>query len=56
MALFGTSCPVGERERNWVHCSMAWLRAQLLATVAHELGHARLRGEGRVTGGRLGPR
>jgi hypothetical protein len=149
MALFGTSCPVDERERTWIQDSMAWLRAQfgdapltapvilptsewfpppfsgseadvravvtrvagymgarpdvtvrfsdehdhmvglrdyggparsfalgeyqqaggagavitiersnlrepaeLLATVAHELGHARLRGEGRVTAGR----
>lgn len=28
MALFGTSCPVDERERTWTQDSMAWLRAQ----------------------------
>jgi hypothetical protein len=28
MALFGTGCPVDERERTWIHDSMAWLRAQ----------------------------
>jgi hypothetical protein len=28
MALFGTGCPVDERERTWIQDSMAWLRGQ----------------------------
>ena len=28
MALFGTGCPVDERERTWIQDNMAWLRAQ----------------------------
>jgi hypothetical protein len=45
MALFGTGCPVDERERTWIQDSMAWLRGQfgdapLTAPVIHRAAGA----------------